>query len=175
LDREQPVQFGFNGDATGGCSLPVNFALMRLYCFVDPPGEIGLTSAHGSEGAHSIPSGDLLGERPQASFTVALEPLNGGGCYGPHFRAADGREELYCVLGVWRTDEQGLPQFTRDMLPIVVPLIGTMATHARGVSGQYHPPPAAQIRIPRAETRKKANAEGRSHARAFLISGFGLL
>jgi hypothetical protein len=57
---------------------------------------------------------------------------------------------------VWRTDEQGLPQFTRDMLPIVVPLIGTMATHARGVSGQYHPPPAAQIRIPRAETRKRA-------------------
>ena len=61
-----------------------------------------------------------FGKRPQASFTVALEPLNGGGCYGPHFRASDGREELYCVLGVWRTDEQGLPQFTRDMLPIVV-------------------------------------------------------
>jgi len=30
-----------------------------LYCFVDPPGEIALTSAHGVEGAHSIPSGDL--------------------------------------------------------------------------------------------------------------------
>jgi hypothetical protein len=61
-----------------------------------------------------------FGERPQASFTVALELLNGGGCYGPHFRAADGREELYCVLGVWQTDKQGLPTFTCDTLPIVV-------------------------------------------------------
>src|ERR1019366_6008832 len=41
-----------------------------------------------------------FGKRPQASFTVALGLLNGGGCYGPHFRAADGREELYCVLAV---------------------------------------------------------------------------
>jgi hypothetical protein len=61
-----------------------------------------------------------FGKRPQASFTVALELLNGGGCYGPHFRAADGREELYCVLGVWQTDKQGLPEFTRVALPIVV-------------------------------------------------------
>jgi hypothetical protein len=50
-----------------------------------------------------------FGPRSQAGFTVALGLLNGGGCYGPHFRAADGREELYCVLGVWQTDKQGLP------------------------------------------------------------------
>jgi hypothetical protein len=49
-----------------------------------------------------------FGQRSQASFTVALGMLNGGGCYGPHFRAGDGREELYCVLGVWQTDKQGL-------------------------------------------------------------------
>lgn len=61
-----------------------------------------------------------FGRRPQASFTVALGLLNGGGCYGPHFRAADGREELYCVLGVWQTDQQGLPEFTRDALGTVV-------------------------------------------------------
>ncbi|HZL42209.1 MAG TPA: DUF4932 domain-containing protein [Verrucomicrobiae bacterium] len=61
-----------------------------------------------------------FGKRPRASFTVALELLNGGGCYGPHFRAADGREELYCVLGVWRTDGHGLPEFKRDTLPIIV-------------------------------------------------------
>jgi len=61
-----------------------------------------------------------FGQRPHASFTVALGLLNGGGCYGPHFRAADGREELYCVLGVWQTDKQGLPEFTRDMLGTVV-------------------------------------------------------
>jgi hypothetical protein len=61
-----------------------------------------------------------FGQRPQAGFTVALGLLNGGGSYGPHFRAADGREELYCILGVWQTDKQGLPEFTRDTLPTVV-------------------------------------------------------
>ena len=61
-----------------------------------------------------------FGQRSQASFTVALGLLNGGGCYGPHFRAADGREELYCVLGVWQTDKQGMPEFTRDVLDTVV-------------------------------------------------------
>jgi hypothetical protein len=61
-----------------------------------------------------------FGRRPHASFTVALGLLNGGACYGPHFRAADGREELYCVLGVWQTDQQGLPEFSRDTLGTVV-------------------------------------------------------
>jgi len=62
-----------------------------------------------------------FGRRPQAtSFTVALGLLNGGGSYGPHFRAADGREELYSILGVWQTDKQGLPEFTRDTLPTVI-------------------------------------------------------
>jgi hypothetical protein len=60
-----------------------------------------------------------FGRRPQASFTVVLGMLNGGGCYGPHFRAPDGREELYCVLGVWQADQQGLPVFTGD-IPTVV-------------------------------------------------------
>jgi hypothetical protein len=61
-----------------------------------------------------------FGPRSQAGFTVALGLLNGSGCYGPHFRAADGREELYCVLGVWQTDKQGLPEFTHDALGTVV-------------------------------------------------------
>ena len=61
-----------------------------------------------------------FGQRPQAGFTVALGLLNGGGCYGPHVRAADGREELYCVLGVWQTDKQGLPEFTPNVLDTVV-------------------------------------------------------
>ena len=30
LDREQPVQFGFNADASGGCSRPVSFALAAI-------------------------------------------------------------------------------------------------------------------------------------------------
>jgi hypothetical protein len=61
-----------------------------------------------------------FGQRPQASFTVALGMLNGGACYGPHFQAADGHEELYCILGVWQTDKEGLPEFTSNMLSTVI-------------------------------------------------------
>jgi hypothetical protein len=63
---------------------------------------------------------DYFGERPQATFTVVLGLLNGCCCYGPHCRDASGREELFCVLGVWKTDGEGLPVFTRDMLGTVV-------------------------------------------------------
>jgi hypothetical protein len=61
-----------------------------------------------------------FGRRPQTSFTVILGLFNGGQCYGPHFLAKDGHEELYCVLGVWQTDKQGLPEFTRDALGMVI-------------------------------------------------------
>jgi hypothetical protein len=63
----------------------------------------------------------FFGRRPQAGFTVVLRLLSGGGgSYGARFRAPDGSEELYCILGVRQTDEQGLPEFTREVLPTVV-------------------------------------------------------
>src|SRR2546423_13838914 len=46
--------------------------------------------------------------------------LNGGACYGPHFRDATGNEELFSILGVWQTDSEGLPEFTENMLDTVV-------------------------------------------------------
>ena len=63
---------------------------------------------------------DFFGERPSAAFTVIPGMLNGGSCYGAHFRTAEGREELFCMLGVWQTDSQGLPEFTSGMLGTVV-------------------------------------------------------
>ena len=62
----------------------------------------------------------FFGQRPQASFAVALGMLNGGGCYGGHFRGPDGKEDLYCVLGVWSTDTEGKPRFDRTMLGTVI-------------------------------------------------------
>jgi hypothetical protein len=62
----------------------------------------------------------FFGERPQAKFTVIPALLNGGACYGPHSRDAGGREELFCILGVWETDGNGLPSFRRNMLSTVV-------------------------------------------------------
>jgi hypothetical protein len=61
-----------------------------------------------------------FGQRPQATFNVALGMFNGGNCYGPHFRDATGREDLFCILGVWQTDAEGLPEFTENMLDTVV-------------------------------------------------------
>jgi hypothetical protein len=63
---------------------------------------------------------EFFGQRPQASFTVALGLLNGGSSYGPHCRTADDKEELFCILGVWKTDGEGLPAFDRDVLGTVV-------------------------------------------------------
>lgn len=63
---------------------------------------------------------EYFGQRPEASFTVALGMLNGGNCYGTHCRTADGKDELYCILGVWEVDSAGQPQFTAAMLPTVV-------------------------------------------------------
>ena len=63
---------------------------------------------------------EFFGSRPQASFTVTLGLLNGGQCYGALFKDGDSKEELFCVLGVWKTDAQGMPQFDRSMLGTVI-------------------------------------------------------
>jgi hypothetical protein len=62
----------------------------------------------------------FFGERPGAGFVVALGMLNAGHSYGPRVRTADGKEELYCVLGVWKVDAEGQPAFDRTMLATVV-------------------------------------------------------
>ena len=64
--------------------------------------------------------GQYFGEKPQAVFTIAPALFNGGCCYGPHRRDADGKEYLYCILGVWKTGADGLPEFTPDMLGTIV-------------------------------------------------------
>lgn len=62
----------------------------------------------------------FFGARPTAKFELALGMLNGGACYGPRVIHRDGQEDLYCVLGVWQTDFDGLPFFESSMLGTVV-------------------------------------------------------
>lgn len=62
----------------------------------------------------------FFGDRPGTNFTIALALLNGALCYGAQLRMPDGYEELYCVLGVWMTDERGLPELNKSVLPSVV-------------------------------------------------------
>ncbi len=78
---------------------------------------------------------EYFGERPQATFTLAPALFNGGCCYGSHCRDARGKEQLYCILGVWKTDPQGLPEFTHDMIGTVVHEFGH--SYANPMMDQY--------------------------------------
>jgi hypothetical protein len=62
----------------------------------------------------------FFGAKSGANFTVILGMMNGGACYGPRVVFPDGKEELYCVLGVWLKDQKGLPRFDQSVLPTVV-------------------------------------------------------
>lgn len=62
----------------------------------------------------------FFGSRPTAEFELALGLLNGGQCYGPSVRHPDGREDLHCVLGVWKVDAEGQPAFDASVLSTVV-------------------------------------------------------
>jgi len=62
----------------------------------------------------------FFGEQAGAKFTLVLGMLNGGNCYGPHWRDSSGKEELFCILGVWATDQAGEPVFGQDVLKTVV-------------------------------------------------------
>jgi hypothetical protein len=63
---------------------------------------------------------EYFGSRPEASFTLAIGLLNGPGNYGARCCTVDGKEELYCILGAWMTDDKGLPAFNQSMLGTVV-------------------------------------------------------
>jgi hypothetical protein len=63
---------------------------------------------------------EFFGPRPGASFRVFAGLLNGPNCYGARCSTADGKEELYCVLGVWKTDLSGMPSFDLTLVATVV-------------------------------------------------------
>jgi hypothetical protein len=62
---------------------------------------------------------DFFGVRPRANFQLVLGMLNGGSCYGTR-AVVGGSEELYCMLGVWQCDSQGLPEFPQSVMPTVI-------------------------------------------------------
>lgn len=63
---------------------------------------------------------EFFGERAHAAFILVPGLLNGGACYGARCIEHGMNETLYCILGVWKTDTDGLPEFTPDMLQTVV-------------------------------------------------------
>jgi hypothetical protein len=101
-----------------------------------------------------------FGQRPQAAFRLILGLLNGGSCYGPHFRGSTGREELFCVLGVWQTDAQGLPEFNQTMLDTVVHEFAH--SYANPIIERHEAEfrPAGEILFARVAERMRAQAYG---------------
>ena len=63
---------------------------------------------------------DFFGARPAARFTVIPALVNGGSCYGPHVTTPEGQLEYYCILGVWKTDWHGQPQFDKSVVGTII-------------------------------------------------------
>jgi hypothetical protein len=61
----------------------------------------------------------FYGSNPQASFNIVLGLLNGKHSYGSRC-IADGREQLYSILGVWLIDHKGMPRFPKAMIGTIV-------------------------------------------------------
>lgn len=64
--------------------------------------------------------GEYFGEGAGANFTLVLALLNGGSSYGARCAHPNGKRDVYCILGVWQTDSNGLPQFTSPTMQTVV-------------------------------------------------------
>lgn len=62
----------------------------------------------------------FFGARPAARFQLTPGLCNGAGNFGPRYRSADGREELYAIVGVLQVDSTGLPIFRRSMVATIV-------------------------------------------------------
>lgn len=97
----------------------------------------------------------FFGARPTAQFEFCLGMLNGGACYGPSVRLADGTEQLYCVLGVWATDADGKPKFDDSVVPTVVhefchsycnALVDAHLAELEGAAGRLWPHVEAEMR-----------------------------
>jgi hypothetical protein len=98
---------------------------------------------------------EFFGEHPQATFTLAPGMLNGGSCYGARCCQPGGKDHLYCILGVWQTDAQGLPQFTPEMIGTVVhefahsfanPVIHRHEAELRAAGEALYKPVASKMR-----------------------------
>ncbi len=72
------------------------------------------------EEAHLEWFDQFFGARPEARFAVIPALVNGGSCYGPHVKCPGGREEYYCILGVWKTDWTGQPAFDATMIDTII-------------------------------------------------------
>lgn len=98
---------------------------------------------------------EFFGGESRATFTLTPGLLNGGSCYGVRCKRADGQEDLYCIMGIWTTDTNGLPCFDHGMVQTVVhefghsfanPVIDRHLTELRAAGEALFEPVAGTMR-----------------------------
>jgi hypothetical protein len=62
----------------------------------------------------------FFGGRPGTDFIVVPALFNGPNSYGPRCQPPDGREQFYCILGVWQVDAEGAPRFDARITGTVI-------------------------------------------------------
>ncbi len=95
-----------------------------------------------------------FGARPGVRFHIYLGLMNGPSNYGSKLRTK-GKEDDYCILGVWSVDRNGDPIFPADIVPTVIhefahsymnPLVDRHEAELRNAGEKLFAPVANQMR-----------------------------
>ncbi|MFC1744421.1 DUF4932 domain-containing protein [Candidatus Riflebacteria bacterium] len=63
---------------------------------------------------------NYFGKQRGKKFSIFIALVNGGSCYGPNFLLSKNDEELFCVLGAWLKDKEGMPAFDSSFISTIV-------------------------------------------------------
>jgi Domain of unknown function (DUF4932) len=63
---------------------------------------------------------DFYGEQPDGKFNLFIGLLNGGSNYNSTVPIGNNKEDLFAIIGTWKTDKQGLPLYDESFLPTVI-------------------------------------------------------
>lgn len=62
----------------------------------------------------------FYGGKPAEGFNLIISLVNGGGNYGVKAMYNDGREDIYAIMGSWKTDSLGQPVYTKDVIGTII-------------------------------------------------------
>jgi hypothetical protein len=100
---------------------------------------------------------EFFGKRPNAEFHIVIGMANGPGSSGPK-AVVNSEYHIYGIIGVWRTNMFGEPQFPRGVSSTVVHELGH--SYANPVAEKYLPQleSAGKILFPQVEEKMKKMA-----------------
>jgi len=88
----------------------------------------------------------FYGGKPAEGFNLIISLVNGGGNYGVKAMYNDGREDIYAIMGSWKTDSLGQPVYTMDVIGTIIheynhsfcnPLIDANFKQMEEVAGKF--------------------------------------